>query len=118
MNSFDVHDTIWLSISDVLRYHERCTCQGSGFCSPRPCGAGAYICEHCGKRFVKKEDCLIHERSCADWKLVGLPCNEESFKLIGCRPRCEEACYRNEHCDNAFVIWRNKRTGEFAWDKP
>lgn len=108
----------WWWMSDVVRQHNQFVNEKSGFCSPRPCGAGAYICEHCGKRFLKKEDCLTHERSCTDWELVGLPCNEESFKLIGCRPRCEEACYRNEHCDDAFVIWRNKRTGEFAWERP
>lgn len=76
----------------------------------------SYRCEWCGRNFDTAAQCGKHERECRDWECLRLPCNEESFKLIGCRPRCEEACYRNEHCDNAFVIWRNKRTGEYAWE--
>lgn len=108
----------WWYLSDVVRRHNQSTYEKSGLCSPRPCCCGEYICEYCGRRFSKYANCLAHEKFCADWELVSLPCNEESYKLTGCRPRCEDTCFQNEHCDSAFVIWRNKRTGEFAWERP
>lgn len=108
----------WWCLSDVVRRHNQSTYEKSGLHSSHPCRNRDYICKYCGQRFSTYANCLAHEKSCADWERISLPCNAASEALIGMHVRCSDYCNRQEHCDERFTIYRNRQTGEFAWERP
>lgn len=86
----------WWYLSDVVRKHNETMYKKSGLHSVYPCRREDYKCKYCGQLFSTYANCVDHEKSCADWERISLPCNSENERI---------------------VIYRNRQTGQFTLEQ-